>query len=301
MPARYLNQLIHYCGLLSLALLLSTCDVVNPSEEIPSYLYIEAPRLNTDPAQQGSDSENITEVWVSINDRFIGAYRLPIRVPVLAQGETQVRIEAGIRENGISSSPDIYPFYTSFERTVDLQPLEVDTLRPSIQYQEEVKFGFIETFENDQQIFNQVFTGSADRGIKLSTDVVFEGNSSGLLELDTANALLEIGAMRRFDDLLDNGLSVYLEVNYRSEVPASFGVLGFPANSDAPDFVAYEAGFLPSDEWQKIYLNLTPVVLEGNRDTYQILLRTFIPTNDDGTFSRNTAKVWIDNVKLLYF
>ena len=73
----------------------------------------------------GGSTSNITEVWAFSGEEFLGAFPLPARIPVLAVGSTDIRLEAGVRQNGISSTPDFYEFYTPVERTLELVPGEV--------------------------------------------------------------------------------------------------------------------------------------------------------------------------------
>ena len=62
-------------GLLSALLVVlfqfSGCEVINPDEEIPSYLYIPKITLNTDYPSQGSNSNGIADGWVYVDDYLI--------------------------------------------------------------------------------------------------------------------------------------------------------------------------------------------------------------------------------------
>ncbi|MCB0638866.1 MAG: hypothetical protein KDC54_19695, partial [Lewinella sp.] len=52
--------------------LLPACDLINPEEPIPAYLYVAPFALNTAPNIEGSNSAKITEGWVFVNGEFLG-------------------------------------------------------------------------------------------------------------------------------------------------------------------------------------------------------------------------------------
>ncbi|MEM6770273.1 MAG: hypothetical protein AAF597_06815, partial [Bacteroidota bacterium] len=127
----------------------------------------------------GGSTSNITEVWAFDGLEFIGAFPLPARIPVLKAGPTDIRLEAGVRQNGISSTPEFYEFYTPVERTLDLVPGEViDLGSPVITYRDDVQFGFVEDFEASQpRIFVNLVRGTL--GLAAQQEVVRSGEFSG--------------------------------------------------------------------------------------------------------------------------
>lgn len=285
------------------SLTFQTCEIINPAEEIPAYLYITDFTLNTNPGTEGSNSEKITDVWVSYGAEanFLGAYSLPALVPILASGETEIALSPGIKDNGIGSTPEIYTFYKDFKRTIDLQPGVIDTLNPTTGYIQNVKFSFIEDFEREGHIFQDDLDGNEDSKITRTTDDVFEGSYSGLIVLDTARAVIEVATTGRFRDLMANGVFVYLEMNYKSEVPVIWGIVGHQEGIFNEGFTAYDPGFQAKDEWNKIYFNLTQLLFDENTfDEYQITLQSILPF-ENGSFTVDNAKIWLDNIKLVHF
>jgi hypothetical protein len=277
--------------------LLGSCEFINPKEEIPAYIYVVPFQLKTDPTAQGSASEKITEVWLTVNDEFLGVYRLPSLIPVLKTGSTKIKLEAGIKENGISTTPDIYPFYQPFETQVDLQPNEVDTLRPKTAYKANVKFSILENFERAPHTFDALIGGQAYSRITITNVGAFEG-SSGLINLNEQNPAVVLGSVNKVSGLLDKGTVVFLEANYKAEAQAAFGVIPLPFSGD-PQLV-YAGGFNPSATWNKIYFNLTKVVFDSKAKEFQIILRAELPTKD-GAITLNTARIWLDNIKLVHY
>ncbi len=294
---------IQQWGLFSLLaiLLWGGCDLINPEEETPAYLYVTNFELTTDAVLEGSASHKITDVWLSVDGNFLGVYTLPALIPVLESGEHVLTLDAGIKDNGINSTPDIYPFYQNYQVTVDLQPNQTDTIRPVTRYRSNTKFSFIEPFESTQHQFRDVRQPVGATGIQISAQDVFEGQSSGLILLDSAKAFVEIATLEKYRNLMKDGAFVYLELNYKSDVPALFGVVGhLDAGGIGSMATLYEPGFLPKDEWNKIYFNLTKMIFDGDFDAYQIIFQAFIPS-ENGKPTLSTAKVWLDNIKLVHF
>ena len=115
----------------------SSCDIINPKEQVPSYIGIYDISLlvpSQDEGVFGSDSENITDVWLYTDNQLIGAFELPAVIPVLYEGMQNIKAYAGIKVNGISNSREIYPFYSYYEINMELIPGAVNTITPVVKY-----------------------------------------------------------------------------------------------------------------------------------------------------------------------
>ncbi len=274
---------------------LSSCDIINPEEQVPAYLDVQPFTLNTSIGAQGSESEKITEVWVFVDGVYLGVYDLPATVPVLNYGPTEIRLEAGIKDNGISDTPEIYPFYEPYTVTLNLEADKTETIQPTTRYSAESKFAFIEDFEDTRpRIFTESIFENAD--LERTQVDVFEGNYSGHFSLvrDT-RPLVEITSALEFNGLQDGGVFVYLEVNYKSDAPVAWGIAGV-RNTAAGQEQFYDPGFLSSTEWNKIYLNLSPLIFESQIEDYKIALQAFLTET-----SPDSSNVYLDNIKLVHF
>ncbi len=281
-------------------LTLAACDLINPAEEIPAYIYVPSIELQTNVATQGSNSSKITDVWLTVEGDFLGAYTLPAKIPILKNGETQLSLRAGIKDNGVNATPEIYPFYERYETTIDLQPNETDTIRPIIRYMDNVRFAMIEGFENaSTHQFQDLRSGEDANKITISSQDAFEGLSA-VIQLDTASSFVELATIDRFKDLTTTNLQVYLEVNYRSEVPAIFGLVGYDDSDPFTGYPLYDPGFSPKGEWNKIYFNLSTLIAQGNFDEYQIGFNAFIPI-ENGALTLDKGQLQLDNIKLVHF
>lgn len=251
-------------------------------EQIPAYVEIEGLELASDGLPVSTD---ITEVWVFADDAFVGAFPLPARVPVHKADTTVLRFEAGVRQNGISSLPEIYPFYTKPTRTLILQPgttTQLGTL--TLRYRDDAQFAFVEGFEDGQdRVFTDLRRGA--RGFERITDGVRSGNFAGRLRLDEDNEVVELGSAEIFQDLRlsPRTASVWLEIDYRSNTS---GIFGFNQQ--------YEPGFFARDAYQKIYFNLSDLALNIEQNGLQLYFSSLLPAG------QTEAEVVLDNVRLLH-
>lgn len=291
-----------YIGIITIATAGATsCDIINPEEGIPAYIYVPDIELQTNSTLEGTGSEKITDLWLSLDNGFLGAYTLPALIPILETDTREISLQAGIKDNGITSTPEIYPFYESFTFSPTLAPEEVDTIRPVvIGYQDGVQFAFIENFERSTHLFQDVRRGDPGQA-QLVAEGAFEGNQSLRIRLDSTSSVVELATNSRFSELTRQSPLVYLEVNYRSDVPVVFGVIGHQANGlPSQGIAALNPGFSPNQEWNKIYFNLSRLIIDVNREEYQVILQAFIPI-ENGQLSLGAANVWLDNIKLVHF
>ncbi|MFZ6051142.1 hypothetical protein [Halocola ammonii] len=275
-----------FCGTLF------SCEVINPTEEEPAYIHIETFEFETS-AGEGSDSQNITELWVYANGKNVGVYDLPADIPILEQGDTEIQIGAGIKNNGSSETRIIYPFYTVHEEIVNLQPFETDTLIPQFSYIEGLDF-FHEDFEDPGIKFDPDEFSDTSMTIVNDEELVFEGNGTGKITL-TEDKQYYYGKTDENLALPFNQV-VMAELNYRSN--NSF-VVGLIAEGPGGIDKQFALQVNPRDdgpsEWTKLYIDLGYVVtLYPNAQSFEL----YIESGLDG--DNETGQVYFDNIKILH-
>lgn len=282
--------------------LLSGCKSFDKAEPIPAYIFIKSIdlKVKTD-GSQGSNSHDIKDAWVFANGVFIGVFELPCMVPILEKDSTLITVFAGIKVNGQSNNRKFYPFYDIYKKMVFLRPTVIDTLKPLIFYKEAVTFPWIEDFEdlavslektgvtrtidslNITSLSNEVFdfgkagnrySGKVDFRSKIGT---FENSSIGIYDLPRATS------------------DIYLEVNYKSDVPISFGL--YPTSGSSLDFgIPVYYSFANPTEWKKAYVRLSDDVNTNANAGKKF--RIFINAVNK---EAKPAVILIDNIKLLHF
>lgn len=275
------------CGLL-LLLLFTGCPA--DREIAPAFVLVQDFRLET--PNLGAATEDITEVWVFTDNTFIGAFPLPARIPVPQVGTTELRLEAGVRQNGISTTPEIYEFYTPVNRSLELVPGEtIDLGVLEIGYRADVRFAVFENFEPGVvRVFTDQVVGTAT--LEASTERVRSGEFSGRLLLNADDRLVEIASEELLEGLTDVRPYVWLELDYLSDVPVVWGVTG---NLGIEPIRVFDPGFNPRDGWTKIYFNLSEIIVRSTLEEYQLIFSALLlDAEEEGT-------LYLDNIKLLYF
>ena len=279
-------------------IIFQSCNLFNPDEEIPAYIKIDRFELTTNQNDQGTNSNKITDVWVNtkINDdgteKIIlqGIYELPVTFPALSLLNDEITLRAGIKRNGIAASREVYPFYKHY--VIDTLPKQGDIteLFPKTTYKDETIFDWMEDFEDPGLIFQA--TNNSDTSLIQNNKVVFEGNYSGAIYLDTENDAFECTSI---DSLMLSyqNTEIYLEMNYKCNQPFTVGLQLIKLSEK----INYPIIYLnPKDDWNKIHIRLTDVIT-SNSDAY--FQKLFIRARNDTVVA--DSKIFIDNIKLVHF
>jgi hypothetical protein len=281
-----------YLLFLSLLFFLNSCELINPSEDIPSYLHIDSFILQGNYDTVGTISENITDAWVFVDDQFIGAFELPVTLPILKKGLHKVWVKAGIKENGISNTRLYYPFYEKYEQIFDLKEKHIDTLRPVITY---LKSGYQMPLYEDFESSNLQFDKSSASNINIQkTNIkseVFEGKYSLIAHLNKKSDLFEMVSTKYYYGL-PRDKAIFMEVNFKTNIPINVGYISYSASSSTQrTFVILNT----TSEWKKIYLNLgNEIAFEPSTNGFKFFFGALKNTETD------TSIVQLDNIKLLY-
>ena len=288
-----------------LTVVFSSCQKAQFKAEIPSYIHIESIDLETD-SFEGSDSQNLTDAWVTMDGNFLGAFELPCTIPILSDGAHEFRVSSGIKANGISATRIIYPFFeicdlfikdgdtyqASTSNIVNLHKDSTVVLKATTSYKENIAFLFVEDFEDAGAVIES--TENSDTSlVKTNIDsLAFEGYS-GEIHLDNTNDFFEIMSAE-FVPL--NGLynTTMLEMDYRCNHSFKLGVAVKSAETGLIDL--YESIQInPSEDWNKIYVHTTYQVNLGNsNDEFGIFIGTVKSTSSE------TVSFYFDNIKWLH-
>jgi len=264
----------------------SSCEIINPEEEIPSYIHIDSIHLNT----SDKPPYNITDAWVYVNDDLKGVYELPATFPILAGGPNNVQIKPGIEMNGIALTRIPYPFFTAYITSEDLIRDSVITINPETNPTGNVVWE--EDFENVGITLQA--TSQSDTAAQRTDDpsIIFQGDGCGAFILYQNQNTFEAISSNTFA-IPYNSSAIFLEIDYKCNNQFSVGIF---ANSVSQSIqVAPSLVINPKAQWNKIYINLTQEInAQINALNYNIY---FGILKDSGV---DVAEVYVDNIKLIY-
>lgn len=262
-----------------------SCSKKDFESVVPSYITINDVSLSTTYISEGSNSDNITDVWVFLDENLIGVYNLPAKIPILKEGSCNLKIYGGIKVNGVSATRSRYLFYNPYEKQITLIKGEEFKINPELTYSASTNFLWLEDFESASLSF--VTNQSSDTTIEKTNTEVFEGNVSGAVLLSSSMDFFEIHSPE-YSGIPRNGSPVYLELNFKTNEPILAGIF---AGTEQLGVV-----FLgQSSEWKKIYIDLTDAVnSKPTAPGYKVFF------GYQNTESKN-LKFYIDNIKLVHF
>tara|TARA_B110000444_G_scaffold131255_1_gene123318 strand:+ start:138 stop:968 length:831 start_codon:yes stop_codon:yes gene_type:complete len=251
---------------------------------IPAYIKIENIYLG-----ENDSNSTITDAWVYINGQLQGVYELPATFPVLEEGNANIKVYAGIKNNGIASDRVIYPFYSS-DTTNKVLTINASTeIYPTVNIKGNID-GKFDDFDN---------------GYSFNSDTCFQVLSGGpygkygSLSLSDSDSILitEINYQDfplSFDNVPQQGSPTYMELDYKNNTSFLVGMyINFP---NSPTL---EKGLLwvnPKEDWNKIYIDITQTVSEAiGAETFSI----FIKMQRDSNLDEN--KLDFDNIRIIHY
>jgi hypothetical protein len=282
------------------ALFLIGCDKFEGDQTIPSYLKVDSLGFFTDNAVQGSDNQKFVDAWIYVDDDLIGGFEMPATIPVLVEGKHKLEIRPGIQLNGISATRAPYPCIESIK--ISDFYFAVDSVvhtTGTASYFSNTEFVWMEDFEDASLAI--LPSNNSDTGIYRTDPAGAPGafidefsQYSGISYLDDNRKHLQLVS----DDgngegfVIDRGDFIFLELNYRNNIPMVVGVY-----IKLTDNTIQERPFLivnPSDDWNKIYVNFTPIV---NETVDAVDFKIYLESQFDGL--TGNGFIMLDNIKLV--
>ena len=314
MCCKSLRFFVFPLAILFFVYLLSSCQKFKGDQTVPAYIRIDSISIQTNYEEEGAPTSNITDAWVYINNESIGAYELPAVFPVLSSGLTEVRVDPGIKLNGIAALRSPYPFYKVIVQEVMLVEgeevnLNSDTLFKGNEYvpytmttgyYDNLKFVWMEDFEDPSLSLDSTSKSRTDitRTEPANSPEAFLADYSkysGLMILTEEKYLIDVATNVGNDDgfvLPQVGEFVFLEFDYKNN---NYFTTGFYARELSQIVQHPVLNMNPSSEWKKIYVNLTPgVSSQVGAIDFNIFFGALMEAGVD------EPRILIDNIKLIH-
>ncbi len=257
---------------------------------IPTYFQINEIGFNDNINGETSTSK-ISDAWFYVNDQKQGIYEMPCTFPVIGDGTNNIKIFSGIKVNGISASRDIYPFYESYDTTINFISDSILSLLPTTKYKQNLNF-YSEDFDGLGNNFDISINSDTNFISPFPSDSVY-GELSNIGKVVLQDPFLNFEATTfEIDDFPSAGSPVYLELDYKNN---STFIIGAYVNFSQSVIKKSIIAINPSEDWNKIYVNLTPTINESiGAQSLKVFLSMLRPE------SMNSAELSIDNFKIIY-
>ncbi|MEZ5045539.1 MAG: hypothetical protein R2831_00960 [Chitinophagaceae bacterium] len=287
-----MTRIKHY-HLLGVLFYFTSCNLINPVEDIPTYIQIDSVQVvSTVPQKHGSVSHKISDVWVYYDYQLLGAFELPAKIPVLANERGQLQVLAGIWDNGISATRTKYPFYTVDTFTFTAQKGETIKHIPAFYYRTADTPAIAYAIENFEQGNSfQKNTGSDTSFIRTNEpSEVFEGDWSGKIALHDTIDYIEAITIPTY--YLKPNKQAYLELNYKSDINIQvYTQIQYQGTTYNQEIIGLKA----RENWNKTYLNLSGFASTYQNAAFKFYIKATKPSEKD------SATIYIDNFKIIYF
>ena len=272
-----------------IAIFVSSCSILDPDEDIPTYIKIDSLSFYTNAYKQGAATHKITDVWINIDGNFLGTYELPITFPVLATGEHTIRVRPGIKDNGIDASRAVYPFYESHLIDTFLDEKQEMHIIPGFTYNESAIFEWIEDFQDPSLSLERL--SNSDTLLIQEVDTSLTNNKWGAIYLDNEHQGFEYITTGNAFEV--RSTDTYIELDYKNNQAFTIGIL-LVYNSEVEDVDIIQIN--PSEVKNKIYIDLSYVLSQSSTASgFYIYIRA--AKNSD----IEKAEIFIDNLKLVRF
>jgi hypothetical protein len=262
----------------------------------PAYIHIDSLALLTNPGQDGSNSHNIPDAWVYVDNQLVGAFELPATIPLPYNGTHTVQVSAGIKINGSVAERESYPFFKSWNSTMNLLPGARTVLKPVVSYAAYAHpFLWIESFETAGT--SLIDTLVSDTIMRKDSVQRYEGHFSGSAYLDgmpgkvpgTVHQRFQCQSAQTFIHNYPDEV-VYLEINFKCNTKFYVGLINM-ANYNSTQYFF----FSPTDVWKKTYVRLSDALAgvpigTGYKVYFGMVKDLLLPVSE----------MHIDNIKLIH-
>ncbi len=276
--------------LLGLPFLFSACVKNNP---LPTWLVVKRFQLVDNPdINEGELTENITEGWIYINDKFVGIFQLPCKIPVLYEGkDLKVSVYPTVRMNGILETKQQHPYLEGFYVNKDFVSGDTTFVQPQTKYVSTAEF-WIEDFQSGSIKLTNATDNNAI--INLTIDPNDANNRYGRIDLTPTNNQWSVYTTDGMT--YTKGATVLMEFDYCNSTDVSPRLLAGKLDGTIAEHLNYLMNKQPKDKlvWKKAYIDFTEIVnLSGGYKFWHILKARLNEGSTDDV-------VLIDNIKLIY-
>lgn len=279
-----------YCIVILNLVLCSSCNKEKLKAPTSSFLVVTNPAVNTTSSDQGDNNHKITDMWLYVDGNYQGAFEVGKIMPIVAEGNVNISLLAGIKNNGIAKTRQPYSFYKKIDFSLSLEAGKTYTYAPVFEYKDNLNF-FYENFDSG---IGFTYTSVGDTA---ATAVTPGANGSVgralFMGMSTNKPLAKIVSNIGYA-MPTAGSTVYLELDYKCNQQISVGVSGYSSSTgDGPERPIIVLN--PTDTWNKIYIQLTEAVsTQPTYPYYKVYIKAYKSAD-----VANPA-IYLDNIKLIY-
>jgi hypothetical protein len=248
---------------------------------------------------EGVLTHNFTDAWVYIDNKLIGVFEVPFKIPVLVSGNSEIKLYPTIRNNGISATKKIYPFAKPYIISADLVENQTLTVNPSTEYFAGTRVTLWDFDDPNNYGIEEAPGSPASMIVDFDTQVITSINGSGYghVSMNVSTDQWQATNSILLENIPKQQSEVYLEIDYHNTVSLITGVVAVEPGSSIGNVNVQLNGQQESEvEWKKIYLDLKTIISGYPNSTgYYLSFDALMPD------TLANGYVNIDNMKLVHF
>lgn len=246
--------------------------------------------VNTTSVSSGTlsliETHKITDIWLYVDGNFQGIYPVGSVMPILGTGTSEIKMYAGIMNNGISATRIPYTFYDAYTFTGNFEAQQTYTIVPVFKYRSGIS-AISDAFNGGGS--NYMPGGDSSYAIISNPSLVWGGTGGSVfMSMSTAKPTSRILSSTTVT-LPANGKEVYLELDYKCNQEITVGVI-CGGGVEERTAVTLRA----TNGWNKVYISLISVA--STQPTYNYY-KIFINAVKQSDVS--TPLIYLDNIRLV--
>lgn len=267
---------------------------------VPSYL--EITNIDVDASSiEGNSIHDIIGIQPVVNGQSLGTFPIPCKIPINADGKTNIQFVAFVKNNGNSSNWVPYRTLIYLDTQVVLSREKFTAFTPKFTYRSNTEVAWQEDFESGNSTLVPVRLNTGDttaiQSRSFDLNGKFTGNTNVFVTKFGPNDSLKYIDLSIFDkipSLPNDGREVFMEFDIKSDLIVTLALKRY--NSTGSAYVQYMSVNPTKDRWKRIYSNLIYEIQGQPLDTkYEIYFSIDKPEG----FSGN-REILIDNIRLTY-
>lgn len=267
---------------------------------VPSYLEIDSVLVDAS-SIEGNSVHHITSIQIYHNNKTVGTFPIPCRVPINAEGSDSIQIQAFVKNNGNSQNNVPYRVLDLLQMKVDFKRKETVKVVPKFKYRSNVNVVWQEDFESGNSTLVAIRINDGDKTAVVNSPFDLFGKFNGISKTFSAKfnpvdslKFMDLAYFERIKSLPWDGREVFMEFDIKTDIPVTLALKRYFDGGE--QYVPYMTVNPTNGIWKRIYSNL---VYEIQGQPLSTQYDVYLSADKQATFTGN-HEILFDNIRLSY-
>ncbi len=281
-----------------MGLFLNSCS--EDDSYVPSYLEIDSVLVDAS-SIEGNSVHHITSIQIYHNNKTVGTFPLPCRVPINTEGFDSFQIQAFVKNNGNSQNNVPYRVLDLLQMKAEFKRKETVKVIPKFTYRSNVNVVWQEDFETGNSTLVAIRLNDGDKTAVVNSPFDLFGRFNGVSKTFSAKfnpvdtlKFMDLGFFERIKSLPWDGREVFMEFDIKTDIPVTLALKRYFDGGE--QYVPYMTVNPTNGIWKRIYSNL---VYEIQGQPVSTQYDVYFSADKQATFKGN-HEILFDNIRLSY-